>query len=252
MIDVSLSKPSSPPSRAVGPRRRGPAQRSEALAIRLEVDLWRLAEVVGLVVADGSTRFILEAAGELFTRDGFECTSLQAVADRAGVAKGLIGHYFESKDGLLAAVLNAFYARQNAVLAAAYDPSLALQPRITAIIDAYFDFMCASHLYPRLIQHMAGRNERVRKISQQQLRRLHGWVEDKLLAELPAEGAAGVRQFTITLVGSVLTYFSFAPSLGPMWPDPEGLLSPTALEERRAHLHLLVDAFHVHLDLPRE
>ncbi len=195
----------------------------------------------------GSPAFILQAAGELFTRDGFETTSLQAVADRAGVAKGLIAHHFESKQGLLAAVFMEFYARQHAALERAYEPKLALRPRVTAILDAYFDFMCAHYLYPRLIQHMAGRDEQVREISQEQLRRLHTWVETELLADVPARGPGGARQFMITVAGAVLTYFSFAPGLGPMWPDAEGLLSESALAERRAHLHQLVDAFLAHL-----
>lgn len=199
--------------------------------------------------ASDSAGFILEAAAELFTRRGFERTSLQAVADRAGVAKGLIGHHFQSKDGLLAAVLGEFYVRQRAALAEAYDPSLALPVRVRAIVDAYFDFMCASHLYPRLIQHMAGRNERVREISQEQLRGLHTWIEREVLCDVPAEGPAAARQFTITLAGSVLSYFSFAPALDPMWPGGEGLLGAEALEDRRAHLYLLMDAFVSHLDL---
>ncbi|MEM7154646.1 MAG: TetR/AcrR family transcriptional regulator [Myxococcota bacterium] len=197
-----------------------------------------------------SVGFILEAAAELFTAGGFERTSLKAVADRAGVAKGLIAHHFQSKQGLLEAVLMEFYRRQSEALFAAFDPSLGLHARITAIVDAYFDFMCRSHLFPRLIQHMAGRDERVREISQQQLRRLHTWVEKEVLPELSDQGAASARHFTLTFAGSILTYFSSAPALDPMWPDEQGLLGERALAERRAHLHLIIDAFWSHLELP--
>ncbi len=190
-----------------------------------------------------SIRFIVEAAAELFTRQGFERTSLQAVADRAGVAKGLIGHHFGSKDGLLEAVLRDFYRRQSEALARSLDPALAPRERITRVVEAYFDFMCASHLFPRLIQHMAGRDEKVRQLSEEQLRVLHGWVERALLTDIPTEGPGAARQFMITMVGAVLTYFSFAPALGPTWPGDEGLLGEAALAERRAHLHLIIDAF---------
>lgn len=196
-----------------------------------------------------SASFILVAAAELFTRDGFERTSLQAVADRAGVAKGLIAHHFRSKEGLLTAVLTEFYARQHTTLTAAYDPALALGPRVTAILDAYFDFISASYLYPRLIQHLAGRNERVRQLSQEQLRRLHTWLEGTVLSDLPAAGPIAARQIIVTIAGAVLTYFSFAPALDPMWPGGEGLLGPQALAERRAHLELLMDALLTRLEL---
>lgn len=47
---------------------------------------------------------LLEAAIRLFGRDGFDATSVRAVADEAGVSWGLVRFYFESKDGLRDAV----------------------------------------------------------------------------------------------------------------------------------------------------
>lgn len=46
---------------------------------------------------------LIEAAVKLFGRDGFEATSVRAVADEAGVSWGLIRFYFGSKEGLLEA-----------------------------------------------------------------------------------------------------------------------------------------------------
>jgi AcrR family transcriptional regulator len=54
----------------------------------------------------GDTREeILLAARELFAQNGFDRTTLRAVASRAGVDPALIGHYFANKDGLLRASL---------------------------------------------------------------------------------------------------------------------------------------------------
>jgi AcrR family transcriptional regulator len=46
---------------------------------------------------------LIEAAVRLFGRDGFDATSVRAVADEAGVSWGLIRFYFGSKEGLLEA-----------------------------------------------------------------------------------------------------------------------------------------------------
>jgi AcrR family transcriptional regulator len=43
---------------------------------------------------------LLEAAIMLFARDGFDGTSVRAVADQAGVSWGLVRFYFGSKEGL--------------------------------------------------------------------------------------------------------------------------------------------------------
>lgn len=48
---------------------------------------------------------ILETALRLFARHGFDGTSTKQIAQAAGIAEGLIFHYFPSKDELLNAVL---------------------------------------------------------------------------------------------------------------------------------------------------
>jgi AcrR family transcriptional regulator len=44
---------------------------------------------------------ILEAAAELFGARGIDGVSIADIAERAGIAKGLLYHYFESKDALV-------------------------------------------------------------------------------------------------------------------------------------------------------
>ncbi|MBY0401043.1 TetR/AcrR family transcriptional regulator [Myxococcota bacterium] len=52
-----------------------------------------------------SRRRILESAREVFFRDGFMKANLDEVAEKAGVAKGTLYRYFESKADLYVAVL---------------------------------------------------------------------------------------------------------------------------------------------------
>ena len=52
-----------------------------------------------------SRRRILESAREVFFRDGFIAANLDEVAERAGVAKGTLYRYFDSKADLYVAVL---------------------------------------------------------------------------------------------------------------------------------------------------
>lgn len=48
---------------------------------------------------------ILEAATELFSRDGYECVSVAAIADQAGVCKANIFHHYASKEVLYLEVM---------------------------------------------------------------------------------------------------------------------------------------------------
>src|SRR6478736_6905801 len=63
-------------------------------------------------VADDVTR----AAVELFARQGYANTSVQQIVDAAGVTKGAMYHYFESKDDLLFGIYERLLTLQKAHL----------------------------------------------------------------------------------------------------------------------------------------
>ncbi|MDR0299402.1 MAG: TetR/AcrR family transcriptional regulator, partial [Streptococcaceae bacterium] len=52
---------------------------------------------------------ILQASLELFSEQGFEATSTQQIAERAGVSTGLVYKKFPNKEALLAAVLTPLF-----------------------------------------------------------------------------------------------------------------------------------------------
>ena len=60
--------------------------------------------------ADARREQLLDVALDLFATQGFDATSTQQIAKAAGVAQGLVFHYFGSKEGLLSAVLSTRHA----------------------------------------------------------------------------------------------------------------------------------------------
>lgn len=189
----------------------------------------------------GTTDFLIEAAGELFARDGFERTTLKAVADRAGVAKGLVAHHFQSKHGLLLAVVEHYYDSLVQTMREEDDARREPRERIRALVDVYFDFMAASSAFPSLLQHTANRDPEVLALARRKLSGLHEWIERNVLTGLATRGPLSARQMTLTLSGAVMTYFNTAYLFDERgWrSDP---LEPEALNERREHLRAIVDA----------
>ena len=57
-------------------------------------------------IREGRHQQILEAALELFAIEGYHTTSIQKIASRAGVSKGLLYNYFESKEALARAIIH--------------------------------------------------------------------------------------------------------------------------------------------------
>jgi len=84
---------------------------------------------------------LLTASDELFYRDGVHSTGIDAIIEKAGVAKGSLYYIFGGKDELVAAYLRGRLERwRQAVLAAqasAADPD----QKILAVFDAIADYV---------------------------------------------------------------------------------------------------------------
>ncbi|HVY78459.1 MAG TPA: TetR/AcrR family transcriptional regulator [Solirubrobacterales bacterium] len=86
-------------------------------------------------------RQILDAAVRVFARQGFYATRVSDIADEAGVAYGLVYHYFKSKDE----VLNELFSERWSLLLAAIeeadregsDPRAKLEAVAGFIVDSY-------------------------------------------------------------------------------------------------------------------
>ena len=77
-----------------------------------------------------SIQLIINTALELFAEKGFYATSISNIADKASIAKGLIYHYFDSKDELLEAIVNEVAGRISSIfetIADVHDPKKKLQ-----------------------------------------------------------------------------------------------------------------------------
>ncbi len=63
------------------------------------------SEELNIELRERSKAAILQAAMQLFAQKGYEKTSISAIAQAAGVAKGLVYNYFQSKEHLLEEVV---------------------------------------------------------------------------------------------------------------------------------------------------
>ena len=81
---------------------------------------------------------LIEAALVVFARDGVDGASVKDIAGAAGVAPGLLYHYFDSKDDLVAAVLSerGFSPQLRALLSEYADqPAYVVLPRLIRAFD---------------------------------------------------------------------------------------------------------------------
>jgi AcrR family transcriptional regulator len=89
----------------------------------------------------GDLRAALLASAERTLRDkGIGSLSLRELARDVGVSHAAPGRHFKDKQALLNALALAGYERLSRALDTADDPTLALEPRLTALARAYLDF----------------------------------------------------------------------------------------------------------------
>jgi AcrR family transcriptional regulator len=72
---------------------------------------------------------LLGVARTLFAERGYEATSIEEIADRAGVSKPVVYQHFGGKEGLYAVVVDREVQRLTAAIAGAFD---AVHPRLVA------------------------------------------------------------------------------------------------------------------------
>jgi TetR/AcrR family fatty acid metabolism transcriptional regulator len=86
-------------------------------------------------------RLILDAAIRVFARQGFHSTRVSDIADEAGVAYGLVYHYFKSKDQ----VLNELFTERWSLLLAAIEEADREQPNPREKLGAVAGFIIESY-----------------------------------------------------------------------------------------------------------
>ena len=87
---------------------------------------------------------VLQAALEVFAGMGFERATLQDVADRAGVTKGALYHYFDSKDELFLELMRervAAHVEAARALVAAAEPTKPREVLLRELLEAMWTNM---------------------------------------------------------------------------------------------------------------
>jgi AcrR family transcriptional regulator len=91
--------------------------------------------------AEQTRRAIFEAALALFREKGFDATTMQEVAVRAGVAKGAAYYYFPGKEAIIQAYYEAVQQSHEQVCGAAFATDKSLKSRLKVAMHSKFDLV---------------------------------------------------------------------------------------------------------------
>ncbi|MDX1586459.1 MAG: TetR/AcrR family transcriptional regulator, partial [Balneolaceae bacterium] len=105
---------------------------------------------------------IRDAAFELFAAKGFAQTSVRSIAEKAGLSKGLIYHYFNGKDEILHAIFDDLADLGDQALDVTDD--LPSSERLRAMLAMIFGYIEQSTEVVRLIISLALQPDAVEKL----------------------------------------------------------------------------------------
>lgn len=89
--------------------------------------------------AEQTQRRIFEAALTLFREKGFDATTMQEIALRAGVAKGAAYYYFPSKEAIIQTYYEAIQGEQERICGELFSCEKKLKTRVKAVFDSKFE-----------------------------------------------------------------------------------------------------------------
>lgn len=152
---------------------------------------------------------ILAAAAELFATQGYESTTTNAIAERAGTSIGSIYQFFPNKQAVLQALADRYLADLRTLIDVILDDSAEAGP-LAAVVDRLIDALAAFHVGRPAFVHVFHRTLGSPELTAT-ADALNAAIVDRLRAvlmarnpALPAEHAALVATVSIEVVKAML------------------------------------------------
>lgn len=185
-----------------------------------------------------SSEALLEAAREVFAAHGLEGARVDDIARRAGVNKQLVYHYFDSKDGLYAAVLEHVYGeirRREQELDLSRFPA---EEAMRRLVEFSFDYL-AEH--PDFVSLLADENAHGGRHLRTRVEEVNRPIVDLIRDTLSRGEENGVFRkgldplhLYLSIAGMAYFYFANIHTLSRIFN--RALAEEPAVSERRAHI----------------
>ncbi len=192
----------------------------------------------------GARSGILHAARSLFAEKGFEGTSTQEIADRAGVNKRLVFYYFRNKEDLYLAALEDFFGKVEKFLQNFCVTPEDLDDPWLSLIRFSDNFIYFASRYEEpiriLMREIMNRGKLLPQLTERYIQPIFAAGETYLGNLVSTRNGNGreIQHLLLSFGGANLLYFLVAPLLERIWKvDP---ICKEALEERKRELRRFI------------
>jgi AcrR family transcriptional regulator len=144
---------------------------------------------------------LLDVARRVFARDGYRGTSMEAIAEAAGVTKPVLYQHFSSKHALYASLLEAELGQLTTALERAFALAEGNEERLRLGFGAYLGFVEAHEdAFRLLFTERLGLDDAF----QRRVSRFREWVADRITTIIRAEAGlpeARARALAVAIAG---------------------------------------------------
>jgi len=181
---------------------------------------------------DEQCESILARAGELFARQGYHATSMNQVAEAAGLSKATLYHYYAHKDALLAHIADEHVSRLQTLVAEVRALPVAPEPMFRAlvhrIVEEYADAQHAHRVLTEDVKFLQPPDRQ--RVLDKERALVAGFAAVVGAVRPELAQAALAKPMTMLLFGMINWMFT--------WMKPGGALDHAALAPMVADLFL--------------
>ncbi len=176
-------------------------------------------------VERGTRERILEVAEAFLGERGYDGTRLHLIAQRVGIQKASLFHYFPSKEHLYQAVLHEGFGETEQTLVRALEAEGTPLDKVRALIEAYVEMVAAHPERTKILlrQSLGDAPHGYQHVPESQ--RLLGLVVQFIRDGQQRRAFADIDAVPLVLgvIGMVAFFFTSAPVLAPQWCGGEPL-----------------------------
>ena len=169
----------------------------------------------------GTRERILEVAEAFLGERGYDGTRLHLIAQRVGIQKASLFHYFPSKEHLYRAVLHEGFGETQQTLRRVLESEGTPLGKVRALIESYVDMVAAHPERTKILlrQSLGDAPDRDEQLPESQPQHLLEMVVDFIAEGQRAHAFAAIDPVALVLsvVGMVAFFFTSATVLAPQW-----------------------------------
>jgi len=181
---------------------------------------------------DDQREAIVARAAELFARQGYHATSMNQVAEAAGLSKPTLYHYYRDKDALLVHIADGHVSRLQALVAdvraRGLKPQAQFRELVRCIVEEYADAQHAHRVLTEDVKFLPPDDRH--RILDKERDVVAGFAAAVVALRPELKEAALATPMTMLLFGMINWMFT--------WMKPEGALDYEALAPMVADLFL--------------